>query len=85
MTDSLPWHVYIIRCSDNSLYCGTALDVQARLEKHNSGHGSKYVRSRRPAVLVWSKLFSSRSEACKFECLVKRMSREEKENNFIFT
>ena len=47
------WTVYLLRCADGSFYCGVAKDVANRLLIHNAGRGSRYVRSRRPAVVVW--------------------------------
>lgn len=46
------WTLYLVRCSDNSLYCGITNDLINRLKDHNSGKGAKYTRSRRPVVLV---------------------------------
>ena len=43
--------VYIVKCSDGSLYTGYAKDVNARVEKHNRGQGAKYTKVRRPVHL----------------------------------
>ena len=72
------WYVYLLRCSDGSLYCGVAKDVLKRLAQHNTGTGSKYVRSKRPAVLVWYTFRHDKSAALKREAEVKRMTRAKK-------
>ena len=46
------WIVYLLRCSDNSLYCGISNDVTRRVATHNAGQGAKYTKSRRPVELV---------------------------------
>lgn len=74
------WKVYLLRCADGSLYCGIALDVDKRLSEHNDGEGSKYVRSRLPAKLVWSDFAGTRSLASKREYAIKQFSKQEKEN-----
>ena len=73
------YYVYIIKCNDDSLYCGITVDLDRRLKEHNeSSKGAKYTRSRRPVKLVWSKLVGNRSEASKEECRIKKLSRLEK-------
>lgn len=70
--------VYIVVCSDSTLYTGWATDVQARAKNHNSGSGSLYCRLRRPVRLVYEEELSSRSDAQKRELAIKRMSRRRK-------
>ena len=73
------YYVYIIKCNDDSLYCGITVDLDRRIKEHNeSSKGAKYTRSRRPVKLVWSKLVGNRSEASKEECRIKKLSRLEK-------
>ena len=73
------YYVYIIKCNDDSLYCGITVDLDRRIKEHNeSSKGAKYTRSRRPVKLVWSKLIGNRSEASKEECRIKKLSRLEK-------
>lgn len=74
-----PWHTYLLRCSDGSLYCGTSNDVYSREKKHNSGKGAKYTRSRLPVSLVWMLKCESKSEALQMECAIKRLSKLAKE------
>jgi putative endonuclease len=75
----MPWHVYLLRCSDNSLYCGTTTDIERRLLEHNGGVGSRYTRSRLPVRLFWSSGELSKSEAFKEEYRIKRLSKVMKE------
>ena len=70
--------VYIVRCSDGSLYTGSTNNLPARLEKHNLGQGARYTRGRRPGTLVYSELLASKSEALKREIQIKKMSRSAK-------
>ena len=70
--------VYLLRCADGSLYCGWALDLEARLAKHGAGQASRYTRSRLPVQLVWSRPVADRSAALREEARIKRLSRREK-------
>ncbi len=72
-------YTYILRCSDNTLYCGWTNDITARLAAHNSGKGAKYTRSRNPVKLAYSEMLKTKNEAMKREAQIKRLSRKEKE------
>ena len=72
-------YVYILKCSDGTLYTGWTTDVQKRLEAHNSGKGAKYTRSRLPAELVYTEEYDDKIEAQKREYAIKQLSRAEKE------
>jgi putative endonuclease len=72
------WFVYILKCSDGSLYTGISNDVPARLKQHNAGKGSKYIRSKRPVTLVRSEEFETKSQALKREAEIKNLTRDEK-------
>ncbi len=74
-----PWYVYLVRCSDRSLYCGITRDLDRRVQEHNEGIGCRYTRPRRPVHLVWSSETSGKSEAYKEEYRIKRMSKTAKE------
>ncbi len=77
--DKHPEHfIYIVRCSDGTLYTGWSHDVEARVAKHNSGKGSKYTRSRLPVVLIYKEKQQNKSAAMKREYAIKRLSRREK-------
>ncbi len=73
------WIVYMLRCSDQSLYTGITTDLDARLEKHNAGKASKCTRARLPVKMVWSEKVGSESEAKKREAEIKKMTKKEKE------
>jgi putative endonuclease len=75
---SEPWFVYIVRCSDDTLYTGATNNVERRIEKHNSGKGAKYTKKRRPVTLLKSWEFPSKSDAMKEEYRIKQLSRDEK-------
>ena len=72
------WHVYIVKCADESLYTGIAKDVDARVYEHNSGRGAKYTRARRPVVLVYREAVEDRSTALRREHVIKRLRPDEK-------
>ena len=74
-----PWTWYGLRCADDSLYCGITTDLPRRLEQHNAGHGSRYVRSRRPATVVACEEVGSRSDALRRELAFKKLSKARKE------
>ena len=73
------WQVYLLRCSDNSLYCGTTIDLERRVQEHNQGVGSRYTKSRLPVRMVWSSEKLSKSEAFREEFRIKRLSKVLKE------
>ncbi|MBW2176669.1 MAG: GIY-YIG nuclease family protein [Deltaproteobacteria bacterium] len=72
--DKNSWNVYLVRCSDNSLYCGITNHLAKRLAAHNSGKGAKYTRSRRPVVLVVVSRSMTKSEALKLEYRIKQVA-----------
>lgn len=74
------WFMYILRCSDGSLYTGITTDVRRRSEQHNAGIAARYTRSRRPVRVEYQELQASRSSALKREWAVKAMARLEKES-----
>jgi predicted GIY-YIG superfamily endonuclease len=77
------WHLYILQCSDGTLYTGITNDLARREAQHNSGTASRYTRSRRPVQIVHQEPCRNRSYALKKEYAVKSLSRKEKEE-FIF-
>jgi putative endonuclease len=72
------WTVYLIRCSDESLYCGITNNLKNRLAAHSSGKGAKYTRSRRPVELVGVSSDMTKSEALKLEYRVKQVPASKK-------
>lgn len=75
----MTWSVYILKCADTSLYTGVTTDTKRRVKEHNSGKlGAKYTRARRPVELLYSEDCEDRSEACKREAAIKKLSRQQK-------
>jgi putative endonuclease len=72
------WVVYLVGCSDNSLYCGISNDIKSRLMEHNSGKGAKYTKSRRPVELVGISPEMTQSEALKLEYRIKKLPVDKK-------
>ncbi len=73
------WIVYLVQCSDKSLYCGITNNLENRLAAHNAGKGAKYTRSRRPVTLVGTSSEMTRSDALKLEYRVKQVPSNKKE------
>jgi len=78
ITQPNPWYVYMVECSDGTIYTGISNNVSKRILAHNSGKGAKYTRSRLPVALKWSQECENRSEASKLEYKIKKLSRKEK-------
>jgi tRNA/rRNA methyltransferase len=72
-------HVYMLRCSDGSLYTGSSDDVVEREKAHNQGKASNYTRNRRPVTLVYSEACENKTAAICRERQIKRWSRKKKE------
>jgi len=72
------WFVYIILCSDDTLYTGITNDVLRRFEQHASGRGAKYFYGRRPQRLVYLESGHDRSSATQRELRLKKLSKREK-------
>jgi putative endonuclease len=70
--------VYLLRCSDGSLYTGITNDLPRRLASHRSGKASAYTRSRRPVTLAYHETVADRGTALKREAAIRRLSRAEK-------
>lgn len=74
----MPFFVYLLECSDKTLYCGYTNSLAERLAKHNAGKGAKYTRGRLPVKLVFFERKKSKSAALKRELEIKRMGRKQK-------
>src|SRR6187401_491999 len=74
-----PWVLYVLRCKDNTLYCGITNNLSGRIVAHNRGKGARYTRGRGPVVLIKSWPAASMSAALKAERIFKTMTRTEKE------
>jgi len=72
---SRDWCVYLVTCSDGTLYCGTTNDLDKRLATHNAGKGAKYTRSRLPVKLATYCDGLTKSEALRLEARVKKQPR----------
>ena len=73
------WYVYILECSDKTLYTGITNNMEKRLEQHNHGQeAAKYTRARRPVKCVYQEIQANRSEATKREMAIKQLKRAEK-------
>ena len=75
-----PWFVYIVQCQDNSLYTGVCVDTQRRVQEHNccDKKAARYTRARRPVTLRYQENCKNRSDACKREAAIKKLSRQQK-------
>ncbi len=74
----MDWQVYIIRCSDGTLYTGITVDIERRLAQHGSSTGAKYFRGRRPEAVVYLEGGHDRSSASRREASIKQLSRMDK-------
>ena len=68
-----PWSVYLLKCNDDSLYCGVTNDLEKRLKKHADGTASKYTRSRLPVSLSACRHDLSKQEAFRLEYQIKKL------------
>ncbi len=74
----MDWTVYIIRCSDNTLYTGVTTGLERRFQEHlNHPRGAKYFNGREPLEVVYSENGHTRSSACQREAAIKTLSRAE--------
>lgn len=71
-------YVYILKCSDGSLYTGYTVDLDRRLRTHNEGKASKYTATRLPVEMVFSEECLDKSDALKKEYFIKTLTRENK-------
>ena len=75
---SIDWYVYIILCTDNTLYTGITINIPRRFNQHAAGRGAKYFRGRQPKHLVYIEPGHNLSSATKREIELKKLSRAEK-------
>ncbi len=71
-------YVYLLRCGDDSLYCGWTVDVGKRVAAHETGRASRYTSSRRPVALAAAWEVPTRTDARRLEARVKRLTRPQK-------
>jgi putative endonuclease len=81
MSDTAPptWALYMIECTDGSLYTGITTDLRRRLHQHCSGSGAKFFRGRQPQYLVYLEQGHDRSSALKREYAIKQLNRNQKQ------
>ena len=72
------YYVYLLCCSDGTLYTGYTDNLSRRLAAHNTGKGAKYTRSRRPVTLAYWEAHPNKSSALRRELAIKRLSRAQK-------
>jgi len=75
----MSYFVYILECSDKSLYTGITTNIEKRLDEHNNSQkGAKYTKARRPVKLLYQEPSENRSSASKREYAIKKLTREKK-------
>jgi putative endonuclease len=72
------WTVYIILCTDNSLYTGITNNLPRRFSQHGNAQGAKYFRGRQPVKVVYVEDGYNRSTASKREFAIKQLNHAEK-------
>ncbi len=72
-------YTYILKCADDTFYCGWTNNLERRLRAHNEGKGAKYTRSRLPVAIIYYEEFKSHIEAQKREYQIKQLTRKQKE------
>ena len=72
------WVLYILKCSDQTLYTGITNNLEIRLLAHQMGKGAKYTRGRSPLELIHVESFYSKSDAAKREAAIKKLTRANK-------
>ena len=71
-------YTYLVKCADNTLYCGWTNHLEKRMEAHNQGKGAKYTKTRRPVELVYYESYPTKEEAMRREVQIKKLSRNDK-------
>ncbi len=79
MGETMSWCVYMILCTDDSLYTGITNNIQARLAQHTNQRGAKYFRGRKPRRIVYLETGHTRSSASRREVQIKKLRRVEKD------
>jgi putative endonuclease len=72
------WYVYIVECSDGTLYTGISNNIDKRIREHNSGIGARYTKGRRPVKLLAKWDCADKSHASKMEYRIKGLTRAAK-------
>lgn len=72
------WHVYILKCQDNSFYTGITSNLNRRLKEHLFGRGCRYTRVFGAKKIVYQEKSPNRSAALKREFQIKSWPRDKK-------
>ncbi len=72
------WYLYILKCSDLSLYTGITKDMERRFKMHSQGKAARYTRTRLPVEVVYRETCKTRTEALSRECYVKALPKQKK-------
>ncbi len=78
MSSKIFYFVYLLSCSDKTLYCGITTDVARRFKQHQEGKGGAYTRSHKVVKVVYTEKAKDRSSALKREAAIKKMTRTKK-------
>lgn len=71
-------YTYLLKCADDTFYCGWTNELDRRIKAHNDGKGAKYTKGRRPVTLAYYEIFETREEAMRREAAIKKLSRKDK-------
>ena len=71
-------YVYIVRCSDQTLYTGWTNQLEKRIEAHNAGKGAKYTKARLPVEIIYHEEYPTKEEAMRREAAIKKLTRKQK-------
>ena len=74
----MQYFVYILECSDHTLYTGYTNNIKKRLNEHNTGNGAKYTKARRPVRLLYTETYTSKGDALRREIEIKKYTRAQK-------
>lgn len=73
-----PWCLYLIECTNGSLYAGITNDLEARYATHVAGRGARYTRANPPLRLIGSRPYPDRASASRGEHAIRRLPRARK-------
>lgn len=74
MNKSAKYYVYILQCSDNTLYVGYTSNIKTRLFWHRSGFAAQHTAHRLPVTLVYTEEYPDETSAQHRESQIKRWS-----------
>ena len=75
---SAGWHLYLLRCRDDSLYAGITTDLDRRFREHATGRGAKYTRAHPPECVLGSRRYPDRASASRAEYALKQQPKARK-------